>query len=119
MKKIFLRLDHAQVAIRTSTVLLLASACFMVSTAHAQNALSTDAKASEPEVNSEQSEDKPIADGHATRDWTQRQASRKQASSIKQTLSGPVMDKVHERYVDSFSKAVPDRLRDNTPISSK
>lgn len=119
MKKTTLHLTRVHVATCALTVLLPASACFMVSTAHAQSTPAAEAKAPEPEAMPEQPEDKPIADGHATRDWMQRQASRKQASTIKQTLSGPVMDKVHERYVDSFNRAVPDRLRDNTPTSSK
>jgi hypothetical protein len=63
-------------------------------------------------------EETPIADGRATRNWLKQQGSRKQASTLRQTLSGPVMDKVHDRYIDSFNRAVPDRLRDDTPTST-
>lgn len=57
--------------------------------------------------------------GLETRKWLESQVSRKQASSIRQTLSGPVMEKVHERYVKSFAVAIPERLRENMSTGSK
>jgi hypothetical protein len=52
-----------------------------------------------------------LGKGDGTRAWLGAQASRKQASSTRQTLSGPVMSKVHERYVKSFGQEI-----DRTPI---
>jgi hypothetical protein len=52
-----------------------------------------------------------VAKGDATRAWLGAQASRKGASRTRQTLSGPVMSTVHERYVKSFSHEV-----ERTPI---
>lgn len=57
--------------------------------------------------------------GQDTHRWLDSQASRKQASTTRQTLSGPVMEKVHERYVNSFTNPVPQRLRDNTGAGGK
>jgi Protein of unknown function (DUF3613) len=50
--------------------------------------------------------DQQIGKGEATRAWLGAQASRKQASQTRQSLSGPVMSTVHERYVKSFSQPV-------------
>jgi hypothetical protein len=60
-----------------------------------------------------------IANGQATQGWLSAQAGRKQASRTRQTLSGPVMSKVHERYLESFKRAIPDRLRDETNFGTK
>jgi hypothetical protein len=51
-----------------------------------------------------------IADGQVTRAWTSAQARGKQASRTQQTLSGPVMSAVEKRYVESFSRPVPERF---------
>ncbi len=40
--------------------------------------------------------------GAATQTWLGAQARREQASKQRQALSGPVMSRVHKRYVDSF-----------------
>jgi hypothetical protein len=61
----------------------------------------------------------PIAEGKASREWIAQQASRKQASTTKQTLSGPIMGKVHGRYLESFTRPVPDRLRDDLSTDGK
>ncbi len=45
-------------------------------------------------------------DGKATRAWLGAQSGRKQASSTRQTLSGPVMSTVHDRYVKSFAQPI-------------
>jgi hypothetical protein len=55
-----------------------------------------------------------IASGERTKGWLGSQASGAQASRHKQTLSGPVMSKVHERYVKSFTTAVPEHLGAST-----
>ncbi|HEU4707773.1 MAG TPA: DUF3613 domain-containing protein [Methylophilaceae bacterium] len=39
--------------------------------------------------------------------WLELQSSGKAASSQPQPLSGPAMDRVHERYLKSFSHPIP------------
>lgn len=55
--------------------------------------------------------------GTASRRWLQAQGAREQASAKQPTLSGPVMRRVHERYVKSFEQAVPEQLTDDRPAS--
>ncbi|HZV99908.1 MAG TPA: DUF3613 domain-containing protein [Methylophilaceae bacterium] len=43
----------------------------------------------------------------AAREWLDLQSSRQAASPQAQPLSGAAMDKVHERYIKSFSYPVP------------
>ncbi len=45
-----------------------------------------------------------IASGKATQSWMDAQASQTQASKHQQTLSGPVMSRVYQRYLDSFKE---------------
>jgi hypothetical protein len=101
----------------TSAWLILTAIVTLGTTAHAQDGWSAgnhdSATAMVPTL-----EETPIADGRSARVWLQQQGARKQASTVRQTLSGPVMAKVHDRYVDSFNRAVPDHLRDETPISN-
>lgn len=58
-----------------------------------------------------------IATGEASKAWLGGQARRQQASKTRQTLSGPVMQAVHERYVKSFTVDIPptDKLRPDMP----
>lgn len=42
-----------------------------------------------------------------TKTWLELQRSGSQASPHAQTLSGPVMQNVYERYKESFSKPIP------------
>jgi hypothetical protein len=56
------------------------------------------------------SEATAIADGQATHAWTSAQARGKQASRTQQSLSGPVMGAVEKRYIESFSRPVPERF---------
>lgn len=55
--------------------------------------------------------------GTASRRWLQAQGAREQASAKQPTLSGPVMRRVHERYVRSFEQPVPEQLTDDRPAS--
>ncbi|MBH1986562.1 MAG: DUF3613 domain-containing protein, partial [Burkholderiales bacterium] len=55
--------------------------------------------------------------GTASRRWLQAQGAREQASAKQPTLSGPVMRRVHERYVKSFEQPVPEQLTDDRPAS--
>lgn len=73
---------------------LLLTTVITTSMAHAQD---TDNGASKP------ASAPNIADGSATRAWLKTQETGSVASKHKQTLSGPVMSRVHERYVNSFS----------------
>ncbi|WP_052185219.1 DUF3613 domain-containing protein [Methylotenera versatilis] len=43
----------------------------------------------------------------ATQTWLELQRSGNQASPHAQTLSGPVMQNVYERYKESFSRPIP------------
>src|SRR5690242_6987297 len=51
-----------------------------------------------------------MAPGAGTRAWLQLQASGRQASPQRPTLSGEVMEKTDERYVNSFGQPVPTRF---------
>lgn len=59
----------------------------------------------------------PIADGTASKSWLMAQGARQQASKTRQTLSGPVMGKVYERYVKSFTIPIPAHIGDRTSAS--
>lgn len=61
-------------------------------------------------VNKASTQQRPIADGHATQTWLAAQASGEQASKRRQTLSGPVMKRIHERYLQSFTQQIPERF---------
>ncbi len=67
--------------------------------------------ASVPDADTEEAPEPRTGKGDATRAWLGAQASRKQASNTRQTLSGSVMSTVNKRYVDSFSRNI-----DPTPI---
>lgn len=57
--------------------------------------------------------------GTQSRQWLSSQAQRQQASATRQTLSGPAMKAVHERYVRSFTTPIePTSLHNRDPISS-
>lgn len=46
--------------------------------------------------------------GGAAEAWLELQRSGQAASPNKQTLSGPAMKKIHDNYLDEFSRPVPD-----------
>lgn len=52
----------------------------------------------------------PQAHGDATRQWLDRQRQGSQAAAKPQTLPGPVMEQVYERYRKSFAHPVPERF---------
>lgn len=61
----------------------------------------------------------PEAVGTQSRQWLNSQAQRQQASATRQTLSGPAMKAVHERYVRSFTTPIePTSLHNRDPINS-
>lgn len=74
-------------------------------------AVGADADADADVDSTRQAPEARLGKGDATRSWLGAQTSRKQASRTRQTLSGPVMSTVHERYVKSFSQEV-----DRTPL---
>ncbi|MCB5187300.1 DUF3613 domain-containing protein [Methylobacillus caricis] len=45
-----------------------------------------------------------------TEAWLALQREGGQASLDKQALSGPVMDNIHKRYLDSFTRPIPERF---------
>lgn len=59
------------------------------------------------------------ATGVTTRQWVNAQGQREQASATRQTLSGPVMRRVHDRYLKSFETEVPARLRDTESFGKR
>jgi hypothetical protein len=48
--------------------------------------------------------------GSDTRAWLEMQRSNAQASSTSEALPGPVMQKIYQRYVDSFARPIPDKF---------
>ncbi len=46
--------------------------------------------------------------GSQTRQWLDMQREGSQASQQAQTLPGPVMDQVYQRYIKSFGHPIPD-----------
>jgi Protein of unknown function (DUF3613) len=71
-----------------------------------------------PVIDREASDPPDMANGRSTQAWLNAQAHRQGASRTRQTMSGPVMGKVHERYLKSFEASVPSRLRDETSFGS-
>ncbi|MCB5189661.1 DUF3613 domain-containing protein [Methylobacillus arboreus] len=45
-----------------------------------------------------------------TEQWLTLQREGSQASLNKQNLSGPAMDNIHKRYLDSFTRPIPERF---------
>jgi hypothetical protein len=62
----------------------------------------------------------PSAEAHAsssTQQWLELQRSGNAASSQAQPLSGEVMDKVHQRYIKSFEKPIPEFYEHEMPAT--
>jgi hypothetical protein len=57
-----------------------------------------------------------VGEASATQQWLELQRSGKSASSQAQPISGEVMDKVHQRYLKSFEKPIPEFYKHETPI---
>ena len=53
----------------------------------------------------------------AVKDWLELQSSGQAASAQAQPLSGPVMERVQERYLKSFSHPVPPFFEHVQPIN--
>lgn len=54
-----------------------------------------------------------VEPGTETRAWLELQRSGQQASAKAQTISGPVLKSIHERYIESFSQPMPDLTTEN------
>lgn len=50
----------------------------------------------------------PPVTGQQTNQWLELQRSGDQASTQRQPLSGPIADRVYQRYSDSFSHPIPE-----------
>ena len=50
--------------------------------------------------------------GSQTRQWLSMQREGTQASQQAQTLPGPVMDQVYQRYIKSFGHPIPERYEE-------
>lgn len=91
------------------TVAALAALLALIgpSASHAQSTATSDAtptaaQASAPQVSTPPAE----AVGGQSRQWLRHQAQREQASPQRQTLTGPAMKAVHDRYVRSFTTPI-------------
>lgn len=62
----------------------------------------------QPSAQSNKTNSAKLADGSTTRAWLELQRSGGQASPHKQSVSGPVMENIYERYKESFSHPIPD-----------
>ena len=45
-----------------------------------------------------------------TEAWLKLQREGEQASPKRQSLSGPAMENIHKRYLDSFTRPIPERF---------
>ena len=62
----------------------------------------------------------PLTEKHElsfTKQWLELQRSGKSASSNAQPSSGEVMDKVHQRYIKSFEKPIPEFYEHESPTT--
>lgn len=53
----------------------------------------------------------------STQQWLELQRSGTSASSQAQPLSGEAMDKVHQRYLKSFEKPIPEFYEHEMPVT--
>jgi hypothetical protein len=58
-----------------------------------------------------------IGEPSPTQQWLELQRSGKSASLQAQPISGEVMDKVHQRYLKSFDKPIPEFYEHETPAA--
>ncbi len=59
----------------------------------------------------------PVGEASSTQQWLELQRSGKFASPQAQPISGEVMDKVHQRYLKSFEKPIPEFYDHETPVT--
>lgn len=59
------------------------------------------------EWESREPEDKPMTQAEK---WLELQREGSQASLNKQHLSGPAMENIHKRYLESFTRPIPERF---------
>ncbi|CAG0979670.1 hypothetical protein MTYP_01685 [Methylophilaceae bacterium] len=52
-----------------------------------------------------------------TRAWLELQRSGQAASAQPQPISGQAMDKIHERYINSFGKPIPEFYDHAAPVA--
>jgi hypothetical protein len=108
-------LNRAAVSRQVSQVLLL-SCVFAVSAAHAQRTPEP-VKPSQDAETEESVAHAPPA-GEQSKAWLGAQARREQASKNRPSISGPVMSRVNQRYLNSFTtRAEPTSFHDRQPIS--
>jgi hypothetical protein len=102
---------HTCVAALTASVLMAGHPVFAQSQPSAAQAAAPAVAPADDTDEAQATPEPRVAKGDATRSWLGAQASRKQASSTRQTLSGPVMSTIHGRYVRSFGLDI-----ERTPI---
>lgn len=117
---------RADRALAMATMLMGMAACWAAHPQESTPAAATIAPPAAPEparpaaTSASASASAPIiASGRQSRAWLDQQAGRQQASRTRQTLSGPVMSKVHERYVNSFEQPIVGSIRDTSAIGNR
>ncbi len=71
-------------------------------------------------VLADESEDAIVTEVHepsSTQKWLELQRSGKAASTQAQPISGEVMDKVHQRYIKSFERPIPEFYEHEMPAT--
>jgi hypothetical protein len=71
-------------------------------------------------VLADESEDTFVTEVHepsSTQKWLELQRSGKAASTQAQPISGEVMDKVHQRYIKSFERPIPEFYEHEMPAT--
>jgi hypothetical protein len=58
-----------------------------------------------------------VGEASPTQQWLELQRSGRSSSSQAQPISGEVMDKVHQRYLKSFDKPIPEFYEHETPAT--
>lgn len=58
-----------------------------------------------------------VGEASPTQQWLELQRSGRSASPQAQPISGEVMDKVHQRYLKSFEKPIPEFYEHESPFT--
>lgn len=62
------------------------------------------------EIGSNQEQEQQVNASTQAEKWLELQREGSQASVNKQYLSGPAMENVHKRYLESFTRPIPERF---------
>lgn len=62
------------------------------------------------EAGSNQAQEQQVNPSSQAERWLELQREGSQASLNKQYLSGPAMENIHKRYLESFTRPIPERF---------